>query len=80
MVTDGSQRLSTIKEDKSMNKLQENKNARLRSVQGIMEETNMRRSTVMQIATEAGAVVRFGTRGIRIDADLFYQHLRKKVD
>lgn len=55
-----------------MNKLQENKNAKLRSVQGIMEETNMRRSTVMQIATEAGAIIRFGSRGIRIDAELFF--------
>lgn len=62
-----------------MNKLQENKNAKLRSVQGIMEETNMRRSTVMQIATEAGAIIRFGSRGIRIDAELFFSYLRKDV-
>lgn len=62
-----------------MNKLQENKNAKLRSVKGIMEETNMRRATVMQIAEEAGAVVRFGSRGIRIDTELFYAHLRKAV-
>lgn len=62
-----------------MNKLQENKNAKLRSVQGIMEETNMRRGTVMQIAEEAGAVIRFGVRGIRIDAELFYAYLRKDV-
>lgn len=62
-----------------MNKLQENKNAKLRSVKGIMEETNMRRTTVMQIAEEAGAVVRFGSRGIRIDAELFYAYLRKAV-
>lgn len=62
-----------------MNKLQENKNAKLRSVQGIMEETNMRRTTVMQIAEEAGAVVRFGARGIRIDVERFYAYLRKDV-
>lgn len=62
-----------------MNKLQENKNAKLRSVKGLMEETNMRRATVMQIAKEAGAVVRFGARGIRIDGELFYAHLRKDV-
>lgn len=62
-----------------MNKLQENKNAKLRSVQGIMEETNMRRATVMHIAKEAGAVARFGARGIRIDAELFYAYLRKDV-
>lgn len=62
-----------------MNRLQENKNAKLRSVKGIMEETNMRRSTVMQIAKEAGAIIRFGSRGIRIDAELFFAHLRKDV-
>lgn len=62
-----------------MNKLQENKNAKLRSVKGIMEETNMRRATVMHIAKEAGAVVRFGARGIRINAELFYAYLRKDV-
>lgn len=63
-----------------MHKLKENKHAKLRSVQGLMEETNMRRATVMQIAEEAGAVVRFGSRGIRIDAELFYAHLRKEVN
>lgn len=63
-----------------MNRLQENKNAKLRSVQGIMEETNMSRSTVMQIATEARAIIRFGSRGVRIDAELFYEYLRKGVD
>lgn len=60
-----------------MNKLIENKNAKLRSVQGIMEETNLRRSTVMQIAEEAKALIRFGSRGIRIDAERFYAHLRR---
>lgn len=63
-----------------MNRLQENKNAKLRSVQGIMEETNMRRSTVMQIATEAGAIIRFGSRGIRIDAENTYRGRTKKND
>lgn len=62
-----------------MHKLQENQSAKLRSVKGIMEETNMRRATVMQIAEKAGAVVRFGTRGICIDAETFYAHLRKDV-
>lgn len=62
-----------------MNKLQENKDAKLRSVQGMMEETNMRRCTVMQIAQAADALIRFGSRGIRIDAERFYAYLRKEV-
>lgn len=60
-----------------MNRLQENPNALLRTVSGIMEETNLCRNSVMQIAEEAKAVVRFGKRGIRIDAERFYEHLRK---
>lgn len=62
-----------------MNKLQEKTDAKLRSVQGIMAETNMCRNTVMQIATDADAVIRFGFRGVRIDAERFYEHLRKGV-
>ena len=62
-----------------MNRLQEKTDAKLRSVQGIMAETNLRRNAVMQIATEAGAVIRFGSRGIRIDAERFYEYLRKEV-
>lgn len=61
-----------------MNKLQENKDAKFRSVQGIMQETNMCRVSVMQAAEEAKAFIRFGKRGIRIDTDLFFAHLRKE--
>lgn len=61
-----------------MNKLQENKDAKFRSVKGIMQETNMCRGTVMQVAKEAGAIIRFCSRGIRIDTDLFFAHLRKE--
>lgn len=62
-----------------MNKLKENSNGKLRSVQGLMEETNMRRAIVMQIAAEAGAIIRFGKRGIRIDTEKFFAYLRKDV-
>lgn len=62
-----------------MNKLQENPKALLRTVSGIMEETNLCRNSVMQIAEEAKAIVRFGKRGIRIDAGRFYEHLRRGV-
>lgn len=62
-----------------MRKLQENPDAKLRSVQGIMAETNLSRYHVMQIAEEAGAVIRFGKHGVRIDAEAFYGHLRKEV-
>ena len=33
----------------------------------------------MQIAEDAGAVVRFGKHGVRIDEELFYAYLRKDV-
>ena len=62
-----------------MNKLKENQNAKLRSVQGIMAETNLGRDIVMQIASEARAIVRYGKRGIRIEAERFYAHLYKEM-
>ena len=62
-----------------MNKQQENKKALLRTVPGIMEETNLCRNSVMQVAEDAKAIVRFGKRGVRIDAERFYAHLRKGV-
>ena len=62
-----------------MRKLKENPKAKLRSVQGMMSETNMSRYVIMKIAEEAGAVVRFSKHGIRIDAERFYEYLRKEV-
>lgn len=61
-----------------MRKLQENKDAKFRSVQGVMADTNLSRYHVMQAAEEAKAVIRFGKRGIRVDTDLFFAHLRKE--
>ena len=63
-----------------MRKLKENPCAKLRSVQGMMSETNLSRYMVMQIAEEAIAVVRFSKHGVRIDAERFYDHLRKGID
>ena len=63
----------------AMNRLQENTNAAFRTIQGIKAETNLSRKLIMQIAKEAGAIVRYG-RVIRIDAERFYVHLRKDVD
>ena len=60
-----------------MRKLNENPNAKLRSVQGMMAETNMSRVIVMKIAEEADAVVRFSKHGVRIDVERFYAHLYK---
>ena len=62
-----------------LKKLQENPNARLRSVQGIMQETNLSRYMVMQVAEAASAVIRFGKRGVRIDSERFYGYLRREV-
>ena len=61
-----------------MNKLQENANAVFRTIQGIKAETNLSRKLIMQIAEEAGAIVRYG-RVIRIDAERFYEYLRKEA-
>lgn len=62
-----------------MNKKKENKKALLRTVSGMMEETNLCRNSLMQVAENAEAIVRFGKRGIRIDSDRFYDFLRKGV-
>lgn len=59
-----------------MNKLQENANATLRTVQGIRAETNLSRKLILQIAQEADALVRYG-RVIRIDAARFFEYLRR---
>lgn len=61
-----------------MRKIVENPDAKLRTVQGVMAETNLSRNTVMQIAEAAAAVVRFGSRVVRIDIERFYSHLRKE--
>lgn len=60
-----------------MRKLQENPNAKLRSVQGMMGETNLSRFHLMQIAEAAGAVVRYGTKGIRINQEVFFAYLER---
>ena len=62
-----------------MKKLKENPNAKLRSVQGMMAETNWSRYMVMQVAEAAAAVVRFGKRGVRIDSERFYEYLHRGV-
>lgn len=63
-----------------MNKLNERRNAKYRSVTGIMEEVNLSRSSVMAIAKEAGAIIRFGKRGVRIDAEAFFSWLARGAE
>ncbi len=60
-----------------MRMLQENPNATLRSVKGMMAETNLSRFHLMQIAESAGAVVRYGTKGIRINQEVFFSYLER---
>lgn len=62
-----------------MRKLKENPDAKLRSVQGMMADTNLSRVFVMKIAEEAGAVVRYSKHGVRIDAERFYEYLHKEA-
>lgn len=61
-----------------MRKLKENPDAKLRTVQGMMAETNLSRYLLMRIADEAEAVIRISQRGIRIDVDRFYAYLETK--
>ena len=61
-----------------MRKLKENPDAKLRTVQGMMAETNLSRYLLMRTAEEAGAVIRISQRGIRIDSDRFYAWLQEK--
>lgn len=60
-----------------LNKLNERKDAKYRTVTGIMSETNLSRSSVIAIAQEAGAIIRFGKRGVRINAEAFFSWLTK---
>lgn len=55
-----------------MKKLIENPDGKFRSVQGVMAETNLSRTSLMQAAKEAGALIRFGTRGLRINVEKLY--------
>lgn len=57
-----------------MKKLIENPKAKFRSVQGVMAETNLSRASLMQAAKEAGAVIRYGTRGLRINVEKLYAY------
>lgn len=63
-----------------MRKLQENHNARLISVQGMMAETNLSRYFVMRIAEQAGAIMRFGERGVRIEKETFFAYLKNEAN
>ena len=62
-----------------MRKLKENPTAKQRSVQGMMAETNMNRNAIMKIAESAGAIIRYGNRGIRINAERFYAYLEQEA-
>lgn len=62
-----------------MRKLNENPSAKFRSVQGMMAETNMNRNAIMKIAEAAGAVVRYGKRGVRIITERFYAYLEQEA-
>ena len=53
-----------------MHKLKLNPEGKLLTVQSVMLETNLSRSTVMQIAKASGALFKYG-RVIRIDFEKF---------
>lgn len=57
-----------------MNKLMENPKGRYRSVVGACSDTNTSRGTLMRIAGEANAIIRFG-RIVKIDMPVPYEYI-----
>lgn len=62
------------RKEKKMNKCIENPNGRYRTVIGACGEINASRNTLMRVATEANAIVRFG-RTIRIDMPVLIEYI-----
>ena len=60
-----------------MNKPNRNENAKYKTVDQIMAETNLCRGNVMKIADEAGCIVRYG-RAVRIIENRFYEYLERE--
>ena len=60
-----------------MNKPKRNNDAKYRTVNQIMSDTNLCRGTVVKLATDAGAYMHIG-RAVRIDADRFFDYVERK--
>lgn len=60
-----------------MNTPNRNENARYKTIDQMMQETNMCRDSVKKIALEADALIKYG-RVVRILAAKFYQYLDKE--
>ncbi len=58
-----------------MNQHYENPKGRLHSVAWMCSDANMSRNTLMKLAMEAGAIIRIGSRNIKIDSEKFYRYL-----
>lgn len=63
-----------------MNAMNENPSGVLRTVRGVMEDYNLSRPSVMQLAEAAGAVIRIGKRVVRIDMVRFDAFVRGGQD
>lgn len=57
-----------------MKKLQNNDAGRFQPVQGECAQINVSRNTLIRIASECNAIVRFG-RSVRIDMPVLYKHI-----
>lgn len=57
-----------------MKRLNENMKGRFLTAQGACGEINVSRNTLMRIASEANAIVRFG-KSVRIDMPVLYKHI-----
>ena len=57
-----------------MNKPERNSDGRYKTIDYVMKETNLCRSNVIKLATEANALIRIG-RAVRINAEKLYTYI-----
>ena len=60
-----------------MNKPVRHEEARYKTVDMIIKETNLCRSRVMTLASEADAIIRIG-RAVRINSDKFFKYVDRE--
>lgn len=60
-----------------MNKPERNSNGKYKTVDLVMKDTNLCRSNVIKLATEANALIRIG-RAVRINAEKLYAYIDRE--
>lgn len=69
--------MDLMKEETKVNKPVRYDFAKYRTVDSIIKEVNLCRGRVMEIAKDAGAIVRIG-RAVRINSDVFFDYFEAK--